>query len=93
MAASFDLKNISWDDILRIIDQVIAALEGNDRDNPRAFFEALAAKKTADRRTWGRMSLLAQDALGKFDDSDNRRVREILLALRAIVIVAMDPGK
>jgi len=89
MAMTFDMKNMSWENMLKVTDETIAAIDGGDRETARAFLQALAAKKTADRRTWGRMSLLAQDALGKFDESDTKRVKEVILALRAIVTVVL----
>ena len=84
-----DMKGMSFETLIELIDETVASIEGGDVEAVRDFFERLAAKKTADRRTWGRMSMLAQDALVTFDPSNKKRLCDILRALKAIAQVAL----
>jgi|GEM_PF-3577549 len=93
MSSNLSMTNVTWQDMLTMTDEVIAALAAGDREIVREYLEKLAAKKTNDRRTWGRMSMLALDVNRDFDGVDNNRLREILIALRAIITVAIEEKK
>jgi len=93
MAPNYDMSDVNWKDVLLMLEEVIEATENGEREQAKTFLLTLADKKIANRRTWGRMSMLAQDILGKFDDSNDSHICEVLRALRAIVIVAMNEDK
>ena len=79
---------MSWETMIDVIDQTTVLLRDGNTEAVRDFLQRLTEKKISDRRTWGRISFLAQDTLLVFDSSNSKKLLEVLKAMKAIAIVA-----